>query len=113
MAATLPEYQALEPLGGERLSLRFSGPFDGREIRWDATFVTLAHYRLQHAPDATTLQNFIDIGAEGPYGRELTVALNVVRFDAPTVAKAIIMVRQYKRLHVGRHAFGTPHRFTE
>lgn len=92
------DYQALIPLGGPELRLRFRGPFEGREIMWDARFVTRRHSGAEC--------NSIEIGAEGPHGRCLTVVLDVSCFDAPTVSKAIIMMRQYKRLRRGRHEFG-------
>lgn len=95
-----PDYQALTPLGEPELRLRFRGPFEGREIVWDAHFIT------RRAADAA--HNYIDIGEEGPEGYQLTVVLDVHCFDAPTVHKAIIMMRQYKRLRRGRHEFGSP-----
>lgn len=93
-----PDYQPLTPLGGPELRLRFRGPFEGQEVLWDAHFITRRHHGATY--------NYIDIGAEGTQGRQLTVVLDVHCFDAPTVHKAIIMVRQYKRLRRGRHAFG-------
>ena len=111
MAAPAPEYEPLAPLGGDSLRLRFSGPFAGSITRWDATFQTLDRYRHHHADDTEALRNFIDIGAIGPQGRRLTVILDVPAFDAATVAKAIIMVRNYRRLRIGRHWFGTEKRF--
>ena len=92
-------YQALTPLGGAELHLRFRGPFEGKEVLWDAHFSTSRHHGAAC--------NYIDIGAEGPEGRQLTVVLDVHCFDAPTILKAIIMVRQYRRLRPGRHEFGT------
>ncbi len=109
MAATLPDYEALGPLGGHALRLRFSGAFAGSAARWDATFLTLAHCR--HTGDGAARRSFIDIGAAGPEGRQLTVALDVPAFDAATVAKTIIMVRNYRRLRIGRHWFGAEKRF--
>jgi hypothetical protein len=101
-AANTPDYQALGPLGGDELRLRFRGPYDGGEVMWDAHFMTRTHYGME------TMRNFIDIGAEGPHGRQLTVVLDVNCFDTPTLRKAIIMVRQYRRLRPGRHEFGSP-----
>lgn len=95
-----PDYQALTPLDGPELRLRFRGPFEGREIVWDAHFIT------RRASGAA--YNCIDIGEEGSEGRQLTVVLDVHCFDVPTVHKAIIMMRQYKRLRRGRHEFGSP-----
>lgn len=108
MTATPPDYEALEPLGGTSLRVRFGGTFNGATTRWDATFLTLAHYR---ANDAAVRRNFIDIGNAGPEGRRLMVVLDVPAFDAATVTKTIIMVRNYRRLRLGRHWFGAEQRF--
>lgn len=101
-AATSSDYHLLGPLGGTELRLRFRGPYAGHEVVWDAHFMTRAHY------GSGTTRNFIDIGAEGPDGRHLLVVLDVDCFDTPTLSKAIIMVRQYRRLRPGRHEFGSP-----
>lgn len=93
-----PDFEPLGPLGGPELHLRFRGPFEGRDILWDARFVSRRH--------CGATANAVDIGEDGPAGRTLTVVLDVHCFDAPTVRKAIIMVRQYKRLRPGRHDFG-------
>lgn len=95
-----PDYQAISPLGGPELHLRFRGPFEGREIQWDAHFVTRRH--------CGAARNSITIGDAGADGRRLEVVLDVHCFDTPTVQKAIIMMRQYKKLHRGRHEFGNP-----
>lgn len=103
-----PPYHALGPLGGQALHLRFTGPFAGETISWDAHFITLDHYRRQ-VPDIC--RNFIEVGAvlTTGGGRPLTVVLAVPCFDAPTVLKTVMMVQRYKRLHVGRHLFGPCH----
>ena len=74
--------------------IRFTGPFEGRTVLWDASVMTLAHYReLASATGATPiLRQFI--------------GLNVARIDAPALLKTIIMIRKYKRLHCGRHEYG-------
>lgn len=97
--------ELLQPVGGASLRLRFQGPFEGKTVTWDATFTTLRHWSQEH-PSSRTLRNFIDIGPETPYGMSLTVGLNVPCIDMPTVRKAMMMVRQYKRLARGRHEFG-------
>lgn len=93
-----PDYQALIPLGGPELRLRFRGPYEGQEIQWNARFVTRRH--------CGAACNSITIGEAEPDGRRLEVVLDVDCFDPPTVHKTIIMVRQYKRLRHGRHEFG-------
>ncbi|MGM0594118.1 MAG: hypothetical protein ACQETD_06245 [Pseudomonadota bacterium] len=102
------EATLLETPGGQTLRLRFSGPYDGREVTWDATFTTLTEWRHRH-PQSEVRQNFIEI--PGDHADELiplTVCLNLPAIDLPTVRKAILMVRQYKRLGPGRHCYGPP-----
>ena len=67
---------------------------------WKAQLTALA------ATDACAPQ-YLDIGAgPEPGGLPIRIGLGVQRIDRPTVIKAIIMVRNYKRLRVGRHEFG-------
>jgi hypothetical protein len=97
--------ELLTPPGGVELRLRFSGPFEGRQVTWDATLVTLEAWRRQH-PGEEAAQNFIAVGDDTPDGTPITVGLNVTCIDLPTVRKAMMMVRQYKRLQRGHHAYG-------
>jgi len=108
MAVEIPRYEALTPLGGQVVRLRFGGPFEGREVQWEATFMTLNHYRQSDPTRAGTRHNLIEIGESNGAGQSLTVVLDVAAFDVPTVLKTIIMVRQYKRLRLGRIEFSTP-----
>lgn len=100
------DYEPLEPLGGDRLRLRFTGPFEGGPVTWDATFLTLK--RCAAGQPGRQWRNFIEIGEPQQGVVPLTVGLNVNRFDARTVTMAIMMVRRYKRLRRGRHEYGTP-----
>lgn len=99
------EAELLDPAGGAHLRLRFSGPFEGKNVTWDATFATLESLRAEYAPNYP-LRNFIDIGDENTHGITLTVGLDVACIDIPTIRKVMMMVRQYKRLSRGRHEFG-------
>jgi len=103
----LAEAELLGAPGGERLRLRFRGPFEGRTVTWDATLVALRcpeHPRPGAAPGSS----FIEIGADGAAGVAITVGLQVERIDPPTARKAMIMIRRYKRLRRGRHDYGGP-----
>lgn len=90
------EITLLSEPGGPQVRLRFTGPFEGRTVTWDATF----RRADEHQPNA------IEIGPEGPDGFPLTVTLALPCFDRPAIRKTVIMIRQYKRLHYGRHEFG-------
>lgn len=106
-------YALIEPLTAERARFRFRGPFHGREICWDATFLTLAHYHALQPParDAVTRRPFIEIAAADTDPRPITVALDIPSIDPAAIRRAIIMLRQYRRLRVGRHEFGLAREF--
>ena len=106
-------YTLLEPLSPVQAHFRFRGPFQGREIGWDVTFLTLAHHHtLQpHGAEAVTRRPFIEIGAADTDPRPLTVALDIPHIDEAAILRAIVMIRQYRRLHVGRHEFGLAREF--
>ena len=88
--------------------IRFTGPFEGRTTLWDATVMTLAHYReLATGSGAVTeLRQFIEVGPQREQLRRLVIGLNVARIDTAVLLKTIIMMRKYKRLQRGRHEYG-------
>lgn len=86
----------LDAPGGPQVRLRFTGPFDGRTVIWDALF----RIARENEPNA------IEIGPEGAEGILLTVTLALPCFDLPAIRNAVIMIRQYKRLRPGRHEYG-------
>jgi hypothetical protein len=99
------EAELLEAIGGTSLRLRFTGPFGGRTVTWDATIHALG--ASAGADNNASRRNFIDIGDESAAGVTLTVGLNVTAIDLPTVRKTILMIRQYKRLSHGRREYGS------
>jgi len=103
----------LDQPGGERLHLSFDGFLDGEPQRWRAEFVTLAScYKgwLQQTGQLpgtpVRLRAFIDVGEPCGEERHLRVALPVTRIDRATALKAMIMVRNYRRLRPGRLEYG-------
>ncbi len=106
-------YALLEPLTPVQARFRFRGPFQGREICWDATFLTLENYHARQpaSADPVTRRPFIEIGAVDSDPRPLTVALDIPHIDEAAILRAIVMIRQYRRLHVGRHEFGLAREF--
>jgi hypothetical protein len=100
----LSEAELLDEPGGKTLRLRFEGSFEGRHVTWLATLHALLEspstdLARQHAA------NYIEIGAAGPDSVPITVGLQVERIDPPTVRKAMIMIRRYRRLRRGRHEY--------
>lgn len=98
--AVAPSYTVIEPLRRDRARIRFTGPFEGREVTWDAEIIALGADAM--APTAP----YLDIGSLGDHGRTLRVGLAVAALDPPTLAKTVIMIRNYKRLRRGHMHFG-------
>lgn len=101
-------YKLLAPLTATQARFRFAGKFQNREIVWDATLLTLSAYHAGQPASTAAVQRlpFIEIGDATEQGRPLRVALDIAQIDEPAILRTIIMIRQYKRLHAGRHEFG-------
>ena len=106
-------FTLLEPVLRQQAHFAFTGPFEGQEIVWDATLLTLDAYRRTQPIVAQSVQrhSFIEIGEPRPNGRIVHIALDIPAIDDAVILRAIIMMRQYKRLRVGRHDFGVPRQF--
>lgn len=91
-----------------RLQVRFIGPFQGRQVVWDMQLGTLLEHRLQAHSDSTFPCPFIEIeeGSEGVF--PIKVGLDLAVIDEPVIKKTIIMVRNYKRLVIGKIEFCPP-----
>ena len=87
--------------------LRFIGDFEGRPVIWHAHIRSLDHYARNHPSGSgrQRLRQYIDI-QPGDDGYELEVGLNLQKIDEAALLRTIIMIRQYKRLHAGRHEYG-------
>lgn len=105
------DFTHIEPPQADHAHVRFTGPFQGRQIIWDARIVTLEQACRERQsgrwPGAGPgLRQFIEVGSVDNGIRTLRIGLNVERIDEPVILKAIIMIRQYKRLHEGCHEYG-------
>lgn len=103
------DYTVHSALPAESVSVRFAGPFQGRQTTWDMQLQTLAYWqRHQERTNGpgTPSRGVIEVGREHGGVRELVVALNVARIDLPTLRKTVVMIRNYRRLRPGRHAWG-------
>jgi len=92
---------------GQQAQVRFTGPYQGKDVVWDCCFVIVAR-ESQRADSGSPEpnENFIDIGEPVACGIPLRVCLNLDRIDLPAIQKMIVMIRNYKRLRQGRHRFG-------
>ena len=95
-----PTYTVVSQPSPQRAHIRFDGRFEGRPVVWDAEILAL---RTQAAPSVAP---YLEVGATGANGRRLSVGLDVDTLDAATLLKAVILVRNYKRLRRGRLLFG-------
>ncbi len=105
------DYRLIGTPYDDHVHIRFTGPFRGRQVTWDARIVTLAHAaRSRPASSTAELRQFIEVGQDNGDTRQLGIGLNVDRIDEPAILKTIIMIRQYRRLREGRHEYGPPWR---
>lgn len=89
----------------EKAKLQFEGCLDGVPVVWNACVGTVNHYLQQQRSLCDDPEQFINIEVVNGY-HYLDVGLHLKQIDASALAKAIIMVRKYKRLHEGCFAFG-------
>ena len=97
-------YELVEPASANRARIRFRGRFQGQDITWDATVIALDAYTHRHTSSA----QFIEIGQPRGTRVPITIGLRIAIIDEPTLIKTVVMVRNYKRLHEGRHEFVLP-----
>lgn len=102
-------YELLAPLTSTRARFRFAGQFQNQEMVWDATLLTLTQYHAELPALAVPVRRspFMEIGDATAHAQAIRVVLDIAEIDEPAILRTIIMIRQYKRLHAGRHEFGT------
>ena len=106
-------FSLLEPPAPGQARFTFTGRFQNQEIVWDTTLLTLAHYHAEQPASAQPMVRiaFLEIGGNTAHGVAIRVALGIARIDESAILRTMIMIRNYKRLHPGRHEFGEPHTF--
>jgi hypothetical protein len=98
------EYLLESELPASKVYIKFTGMFYGESVVWNACIQTIDDYS-QYNETAKDPMQFIEIDVEnGVYF--LQVGLNVALIDKPTIERTILMIRNYKRLHQGRHEYG-------
>lgn len=90
--------------------LRFIGPFEGQPVVWQTQLQTLHKFAEEYrkrtgTKDSLKLRQFIDMDKQQDNYR-LQIGLNLDKIDDAAILRTIIMIRQYKRLHMGRHEYG-------
>lgn len=101
----LDEAELLDIPGGPALRLRFQGMLEGQAVTWLVTLRALAAPDSDGASGALPV-SYIEVGEDSPGGVPIAVGLPVAAIDEPTIRKAMIMIRQYRRLRRGRHEYG-------
>ena len=90
------EYRLRGAPGEREARFEFIGRFDQAPVVWEARLLALG---------AGEREQFIEIGPARGERRALTVGLALERIDPPAILKTVIMIRNYKRLRAGRHAW--------
>lgn len=107
------EFNLLTALTTSQAHFSFVGRFQNEEVTWDTTLLSLSQYHAEQPRASQAVQRtaFLEVGAQTTVGRALRVVLDIAQIDEPAILRTIIMIRQYKRLHVRRHEFGVPRLF--
>jgi hypothetical protein len=107
------DYLCHSALPAASASVLFLATFQGQAVLWDMTLSTLSHCReIEGGNIPATVAGehklpFIQI-SEGKQGVfPIRVGLELELIDEPAIKKSIIMVRNYKRLAIGRIVFGS------
>lgn len=100
-------YTLLESPTPNRARFTFTGPFEFEDVIWDTTLLALPGCSSPSPGPAADKPrpDYIEVGEPGEHGRRLVVALAIPVIDEATILRTIIMIRQYRRLRPGRHAF--------
>ena len=108
LAQTGSDYLCASVLPDTAISVQFLGPFQHRMVAWDTTLYTLTRYYQDHPEESnsplqlSSPRPFIEITPSAAGRYSLKVGLDLPTIDAPVIKKTIIMIRNYKRLRLGR-----------
>ena len=100
------------PLPASEASVYFLGEFHGDTVLWNMTLSTLDYLRSLafggHAPLQTDLYQrpFIEITACHEGVCQLAASLDLAAIDETVIKKSIIMIRNDRRLTLGKIEFG-------
>ena len=99
-------------------SFEFKGHFHNQPVIWQCTLQTLEHHYQSliatqqiSETENVMLKKFIQIQDNKSSTPHIHIGLDVDCIDEPTIRKTIIMVHNYKKLHAGRHEYGTSYRY--
>ena len=108
------DYLLINRLSDQQVHVKFIGNFQGQQLVWHAVIRTLHDYYESElkktSDDKFELRQFIDIEKKDD-GYRISLVLNLDKIDEGAIQKSIIMVRNYKRLSLGRHEYGEARHF--
>lgn len=108
LRATGDDYRVQDVLSPEHCRIQFTGMFNNKQVVWDVCIRTLRDYAndIQTNKAAQiSLKQFIEI-EQGEACYRALVVLKLHEIDTAAIGRTIIMIRKYKRLHLGRHEYG-------
>ena len=109
LSASGEKYLLQEALFPEQCRVQFTGMFNDRFVVWDVCIRTLRDYAkgILHLNNTAeiSLKQFIEI-EQGDACYRAKVVLNLDEINTAAIGRTIIMIRKYKRLHLGRHEYG-------
>lgn len=94
-------------------TITFVGAFQGQAVIWQMTLATLSQWQKKGSEDNSATENaifnhpFIEIAKSEEGIFNIQVGLDLTVIDEPVIKKTIIMIRNYKRLEIGRSGFGS------
>ena len=111
------DYRLIHRHSPASVHIQFTGVFQQQPVVWDAVIQTLNTY-FDHTLAAklepgqcVQLRQFIEIKS-AVTDLQIQIGLNLDEIDDAAIKRSIIMIRKYKRLHVGRHEYGDVHRYS-
>lgn len=102
------EYELVKRISKDCVYIRFTGPFNNSQVLWDAKIHTLedkSKHRLKAGIGQCSLKQSINI-SENNNSYNIDIALNLKEIDEAAIKRTIIMIRKYKRLHLGYYEYG-------
>jgi len=90
------DFDLISASEGDASEIEFVGEFEGEPVTWRAKVRVLRPGE----------RSFISVGDVRNGTRTISVGLPLPRIDRPALVSTVIMIRQYRGLRKGYHAFG-------
>ncbi|WP_455208865.1 hypothetical protein [Kaarinaea lacus] len=107
LVSSCVEYIAHSVVGEPQVSVQFAGQFESRDVVWFATIRCLPE-------DTGTRQlQYINVQMSESARPRVEVGLPLKTINESDILKTIMMIRQYRNLSRGRHAFSGRYKDTD